>query len=713
MSRLSRALWATAALLSGRASMLGLSLPLAFALFGAVRHHRPRLAPLVGLCLLGGSLSLGAMWTTLRLLLGMLAIAAAARWPGFSRAQGWRRAAAGALFGGAAAFTTRIAGVLWSGWSAYELAIGAAEALLTFVVGLALHAGIGSLAAGVRPEALRGEATLALALLAGGSLAGLSGLAPFGLPLALVAGTAAVIFLARIGGGAYGALAGVAVGVVMCFGGEAPPAHVGAWALAGMLAGIGGDFGTLGAVIGFGLGAACLSAVIREPAFLTGALTQTAIAGAALILLPERVVARARLVCRGPDADEAGAHLSSALWLLAANRLTVVASVFAELSQAFAEPAAALSAAVGQGAPPSQRSPLGAPGAPPPPGTATAVDARRLLARQLAGVSGITADLAGRMALGDIPSGLLRAREVEDAMAQAGRQVKQAVLAPAEHGFEIHVQCREAGPEGCEWCLGHAARAVRPVVGRHMHLARRQCAMPGAGCYFVLATEPRFALAVGVARHTHARELVSGDSVVNRRVGGHRHLLLLCDGMGKGLVAARESVTATRMVEAMLEAGFGLETTLHTINAALFLRSPQEAFTTIDLALLDLADGRLDLVKVGACPSYLYRDGKLRLLEVKSPPLGILDSIEVAGLRAQLRPGDLLVMVSDGVYAGKAGLPRRQDWLARAIERHGADGAPQGLADQLVEAAASRQRLGLADDMTVIVASLRRRSPNG
>jgi len=706
------ALVAMLSVLIGRASLLGLTVPLSAAYFSAVRHHRHRLAGLAGLGIVLGSLTTGAIWTSIRLAVALATISACARWAGhrLHRASRWRHAALCGGFAAVAVLGTRLVGGLIAGFAPYDLAVGVAEAGLSFLAGVVLHGGASDLLGGGRVDFLRGEATMSLLVLLTGALAGMSGMRLAGFELTLAAGALVTMLLARAGGGALGALTGVSVGLIVAWGGDSTGSLIGAWAVAGMLAGIGGDFGTIGSVAGFAVGMCLLAAIITEPAYLGTALLQSTVAGAILLVIPARLIARARLIFRGPDASDEGAQINAALWLLAANRLAVLANVFSELAEAFEEPAAALSMAAVSASPGTARARSTAQtGA----ALAPAVEARRLLARQLAGVSGITADLAGRMSLGDIPAGLLRAREVEDALTEAGRRVKQAVLAPAEHGFEIHVQCQESGAEGCDWCSTAAIAAVRPAVGRNLHLARRQCALPTGGCYFSLATEPRLELQVGMARRIHNRELISGDSYVTRRVGGHRHLLLLCDGMGKGLAAARESVTAVRMVEAMLDAGFSLETTMHTINTALFLRSPQEAFTTIDLSLVDLADGRLDVVKIGACPSYIYRDGRLRLLEVKSPPLGILDSIHITGLSMLLRPGDVLVMVSDGLYGGRAGLPRRNDWLRRAIERHGSELGPQGLSDLLLASAVERQDRAPSDDMTVLVASLRKRGSSG
>ncbi len=722
--------WIGIALLAGRAGLLGITVPLAAGYYGALRRSLPRAAPAAAFALIAGALSAGEYWTALRIGLAVLAVRAAAghlsRASTAGRTERWRSALTAGGFVAAAVAATQIPGVLIAGLSPMAFLVAAVEVGAAFVASVVLHLGMQELTGGSRLGLLRGESLLALLVLLAVSLAGLAGFRLAGLPLAAVAGGLLVMLMARAGGGAVGALAGVTVGIVVGFTGETSPAQIGVWAVAGMLAGIGGDFGTLGAVAGFGLGTACLAGMVREAGYLRSALWQAGAASLVFLLLPARLVSRARLVCRGPDAAEQGAEMSNALWLLAAHRLTVLAGVFKELAQAFEEPAATLSAAVGAetvlaSARPSAPA-VSVPGGGPSCGhnavsTAYATEARRLLSRQLQGVSGITADLAAQMSLGDIPAGLLRAREVEDALAGAGCPVRQAVLAPAQHGFEIHVQCKPwpAGLMGdrCEWCAARAADIVRPVVGRRMSLSRRLCAPPSPGCYFMLVTEPRYRLEVGRAKAAHEEALVSGDTVVSRRVGGFRHLLLLSDGMGTGLNAARESVTAVRMVEAMLDAGFDLETTMHTINAALFLRSPREAFATVDLALADLADGRLDMVKVGACPSYLWRDGQVALLEAKGPPLGILDSVPISGLHARMRPGDILVMVSDGVFGGRAGLPRRHDWLRRAISRHAPERSPQELAEDLLMAAAERQRNGRGDDMTILVAGLRRPAGSG
>ncbi len=794
-----RAALAGTAILLGRANVLGLVVPFAVAFYFAVRQDRPRQAPLVVLGLIAGCISAGDLWTATRLALTLLAIGGSARWMG---ARGPGRAKTkvltGAGFAAAAAGLSHLPLALFGGMHLADLVFTAVEMLVAAVATAIALAGLGQFLGG-RLTVLKSEAMLALIATLGPALTGLRNLSPFGIELAAVAGAAITMFLARAGGGAVGVLAGISVGLVGAFSGQGSPVLISAWAVAGLMAGIGGDLGTIGAAAGFALGQLCLAGAIPDAGYVGTSLWHTALAAAILTLLPPKLVERARLVCRGPDAVDQGAEVSAALWLLAASRLAVLADVFREIACAF-EPSsggdlvarAGLQAPVAPSGGAADRTAAAAPrvaavhasgdlrvqeviehccvgcghwagcwddkpehtargftslinriergsgsdgllaGAFVPwcrrgatllaaarrtagrwkeseaAARAPAVDVRRLLSKQLTGVAGITADLAHRMTLGDIPAGVLQAREVEDALVGAGLTVKQALLTPAPRGFEVHVH---AEPCGASWCVDHAAEKASPVVGRRLAVCGRQCEMPGGGCYFVLTTEPRMEVVVGRARR--GREVVCGDSSAFRPVNGHHYLLLLCDGMGSGTTAAHESATAVRLVQAMLDAGFSLEATMETINSVLFLRSSREAFTTMDLALADLHDGHLDMVKIGACPSYLLREGEVQMLSANGLPLGIVDDVPVSRITQQLRHGDSLIMISDGVFGGRSAVSRREDWLARTVTRTGGTLSPQELADAILGEASSRRKPGEDDDMTVLVASLRRRGASG
>ena len=87
--------------------------------------------------------------------------------------------------------------------------------------------------------------------------------------------------------------------------------------------------------------------------------------------------------------------------------------------------------------------------------------------------------------------------------------------------------------------------------------------------------EPLMAVA-GVAARQKDGETVSGDAGAWFRTDAGLLYILLCDGMGSGPEASRESGTAIRLLERFLKAGVDAEAALRTLNSALALRGEEE-----------------------------------------------------------------------------------------------------------------------------------------
>ena len=199
---------------------------------------------------------------------------------------------------------------------------------------------------------------------------------------------------------------------------------------------------------------------------------------------------------------------------------------------------------------------------------------------------------------------------------------------------------------------------------------------------------------MGVAARQKAGETVSGDAGAFFRTESGQLFVLLCDGMGSGDSASRESRLAIRLLEGFLKAGVEPEAALKTLNGALALRNEEEGgFTTVDLLRLDLFSGDAALYKFGAAPTYLRRGGTVSRVTGSALPAGLAaggrSGPDVSRLR--LEPGDLVVLVSDGVA------DRNEDqWLRDAVAAFSGE-SPKDLARALVECQAA------ADDRTALV----------
>ena len=165
--------------------------------------------------------------------------------------------------------------------------------------------------------------------------------------------------------------------------------------------------------------------------------------------------------------------------------------------------------------------------------------------------------------------------------------------------------------------------------------------------------QARRQLAVTGAQRDIPREGVSGDTL---NLFGNRKdyfYALINDGMGSGKEAALTSGLCSVFLEKMLRAGNRATTALRMLNDLILSRcrdSARECSSTVDLMELDLITGMATFTKSGAAPSFIVRDGTVRRLQAGgSAPIGILRGLEAQSESFLLRPGDTVVMVSDGI----------------------------------------------------------------
>jgi len=219
----------------------------------------------------------------------------------------------------------------------------------------------------------------------------------------------------------------------------------------------------------------------------------------------------------------------------------------------------------------------------------------------------------------------------------------------------------------------------------------------------VLVEQEPFKAVAGVALRKKDGETVSGDAGTYFKRADGKVYLLLCDGMGSGEQASRESGLAIRLLEQFLQTGIPADHALLTLTSALALRGEETGgFTTVDLLEIDLFNGDGVLYKLGAAPTYVRQGDSIRRLAGSSLPAGLAEGTREAVDKFTLRlaPGDYVLMVSDGICGtGEDG------WLLERLRAFTGD-SPRKLAAQLI----TQSPQGATDDRTALAVRFEKRT---
>ena len=198
----------------------------------------------------------------------------------------------------------------------------------------------------------------------------------------------------------------------------------------------------------------------------------------------------------------------------------------------------------------------------------------------------------------------------------------------------------------------------------------------------------------------------SGDTAVCTHLPDGSLAFILSDGLGKGPRAHRESRLVIETLRKLLKEGTPAAAAIKAVNREMIeSRREGDSFATVDLTIIDPRSGRVRFYKMGAATSFLVRDGCARRVEHPALPVGILPKLKLRVVSASLRPGDVIVMASDGVTeADRRDLSAR--WLEDYLRQLPAGTPPTRAAEEIVCMALKKYGRREKDDLSALVITI-------
>lgn len=336
-------------------------------------------------------------------------------------------------------------------------------------------------------------------------------------------------------------------------------------------------------------------------------------------------------------------------------------------------------------------------------------DSRRLVADQLRGLSEVMEKFAGDIER-EVAEMSLQEAQIKDSLEQLGLSIREVHVYSLDQG-DVYVEVTLHSAYGKEECERLVAPMLTGLLGEPVAVKEEAIVAGDDGTVTVpLVSAKRFEVQTGVAHAAKGGGLVSGDSFRIMELGQRQVVLAISDGMGNGERARRESQAAIELLQDLLRSGFDERLAIQTINAVLRLRSSDEMYATVDLAVLDLFEGQAKFLKVGSTPTFIKRGKQVWSVTSDAPPLGILQELQVDDSSRPLRPGDMLIMMTDGLLTLSEPVQNAERWMRRVIRDIETDD-PQAFADVLLEYVIRQQNGEIPDDMTVVVARIVQHQP--
>lgn len=337
------------------------------------------------------------------------------------------------------------------------------------------------------------------------------------------------------------------------------------------------------------------------------------------------------------------------------------------------------------------------------------IDSRQLVAEQLSGVSQVMEDLAKEIQR-ESEEMVQQEEQIRDALESLGLSIHSIEIINLEAG-NVEIEIVHAYTRGFDECRKMIAPLISDVLDEHIAVLNETMLDPRQGLATVtFGSAKTFEITTGVAAAAKGGDVMSGDSFSTVELGNGTFAVALSDGMGNGERARMESSAALNILEQLLQSGMDEKLAIKSVNSVLLLRSPEEMYATVDMALIDEYTAETTFMKIGSTPSFIKRGQEVIQVSASNLPIGIIKDIEVDLVTVQLQPGDVLIMMTDGIYDAPGYAVNKELWMKRLIQEIDSDN-PQEVADCLLESVIRYQQHEIYDDMTVIVGKIEHYRP--
>ena len=318
-----------------------------------------------------------------------------------------------------------------------------------------------------------------------------------------------------------------------------------------------------------------------------------------------------------------------------------------------------------------------------------------LIAEQLYGISNIIKGLSKEIAI-NVSFDNVREEKIKEELCFNNVICSDAIVYDKDiHTKEVSIVVRNEDEN-----KNLIKDVVSQICETKMIVANRNTSLTPGWTNLTLKNAPKYDCVFGLSTMTKTGSAFSGDSHSEIRLNENKFMFAICDGMGSGEKAKETSNVAISLIENFYKAGFDNDTILSSVNKLLVLQR-EENFSAIDVCVVDLASGIIDIIKMGSPSGFILSKDEVKTIEGGALPLGIVGESKPNIQKYIIDENEYVIMMSDGISDSFASDRMLSDFISRLKSKN-----PQSIADELLQKALDNNGGRAIDDMSVLVVKI-------
>ncbi len=221
--------------------------------------------------------------------------------------------------------------------------------------------------------------------------------------------------------------------------------------------------------------------------------------------------------------------------------------------------------------------------------------------------------------------------------------------------------------------------------------------------YMMLPTEAPAVAQMDIAMRLRPARQISGDIYDFFEHGDSSVAIAFGDVSGKGVAAALFGALVSGLMRTLAPRRKGPAMLMKALNDSLIERKVEARYVTLLVMLWNPQTRQIVMSNAGVMPPLVLRNGEILKVKAEGVPLGLLDSCEYEETIFDARPGDAIVLYSDGITDhlspdGEEYGRRRLNDVIKASGGRDANGIVQAIFEDI-----DRFNIEMFDDQTVLV----------